>query len=299
MASRRATPELACSLAQLTRSAVASALVALCGVALLLAARRVAGAMQPPADGSLLVLVGAILALAGAVLRCGWFWPFEETRRDRYDHSILFLFRMSLARCDRYDRAILCAPTVPLVIIATTLTFSETPVWITLTMWFLVLGGEAVSLHLTPGVRISFHPQAAGRGETTVPPSSDQDLPIRVADVGASAVRAHDSELAELAPEVLQAFTRSQLPDGSDIMQGRLRGHFQPDQRSISLHLAFCPPLAAVPVLNVEQLEGPDVSVKQVQVLPYGARLDLRRKSNIQESSTVLLEVHAVAREDD
>jgi hypothetical protein len=57
---------------------------------------------------------------------------------------------------------------------------------------------------------------------------------------------------------------------------GEFRCCFQARERTQSLHVAFCPPLAGTPELHVEQLSGPEAQIRIVQNQPYGVRLDLR-----------------------
>ncbi len=64
-------------------------------------------------------------------------------------------------------------------------------------------------------------------------------------------------------------------------------------QRTGSLHVAFCPPFTATPELVVEQLEGPEARMKTAQLMPYGARLDLKLAAAAEEPTSVLLQFSA------
>ena len=66
-------------------------------------------------------------------------------------------------------------------------------------------------------------------------------------------------------------------------------------QRSASVHVAFCPPFARTPNATVEQIEGSRARVKTVQLLPYGARFDLKLAVPSQLAETLLLEFSAVS----
>jgi hypothetical protein len=72
-----------------------------------------------------------------------------------------------------------------------------------------------------------------------------------------------------------------------------------PGQRSANLHLAFCPPFARSPRISVQQREGPAARVKEGQLLPYGARLDLKLAQAAETATSLVLEilVHADATE--
>jgi hypothetical protein len=68
---------------------------------------------------------------------------------------------------------------------------------------------------------------------------------------------------------------------------------FAAGQRTGTIHVAFCPSLRVTPELAVEQMEGPEARIKTAQLLPYGARVDLKLASPAQESTTVLLQFTA------
>ena len=87
---------------------------------------------------------------------------------------------------------------------------------------------------------------------------------------------------------VTQQLTRSQAADGVEELSGWLRVEFVAGQRTGSLHVAFCPPFAATPELAVEQLDGPEARLKTAQLMPYGARLDLKLAAAAGEPTSVL-----------
>ena len=93
--------------------------------------------------------------------------------------------------------------------------------------------------------------------------------------------------------EVWQQLTHTRDGSGQGAFYGRLRGEFAAGQRSTSLHVAFCPPLETVPQVFAEQLEGPEVTIRTVQVLPYGIRFDVKRSSLGSSSETVVIEFYA------
>ncbi len=93
----------------------------------------------------------------------------------------------------------------------------------------------------------------------------------------------------------MQQLTRTRAADGSERLSGWLRAPFLAGQRTASVHVAFCPPFAAVPELSVEQVDGPPARVKTAQLLPQGARLDLKLASAAEEPHDVALEFSALA----
>ncbi|MDG2207124.1 MAG: hypothetical protein P8K78_04400 [Pirellulales bacterium] len=82
--------------------------------------------------------------------------------------------------------------------------------------------------------------------------------------------------VSDFPAEVLRRIERTRGPGGEDICWGQVRTTFQAGQRTAPIHIVFCPPFAVIPTLHFEQVEGPDASVKATQILPYGARLEVR-----------------------
>jgi hypothetical protein len=95
------------------------------------------------------------------------------------------------------------------------------------------------------------------------------------------------------AAEVIQQLTRSQAADGAEELSGWLRLPFAPGQRTGTVHVAFCPPLRVTPELAVEQVEGPEARIKTAQLLPYGARFDLKLAAAAEGPTAVLLQFTA------
>jgi len=105
-------------------------------------------------------------------------------------------------------------------------------------------------------------------------------------------------DIPEAVPpdEIVQQITRRRNNDGTEQVFGWIRAAFASGQRTGSVHLAFCPPLGAVPELEVEQTDGPESRIKTSQVLSYGARVDLKLAEPAEQPTTVLLQFLATAR---
>ena len=116
----------------------------------------------------------------------------------------------------------------------------------------------------------------------------------------------HEARLGDLGPTTAEHTENSIFPDhhrqqiihardehGEDVVYGRVRGEFAERQRSTSVHLAFCPPLDTIPELLVRQVEGPEITVKPAEVLPYGMKLDLTLKSMSRDPQTVVVQFFA------
>ena len=101
-----------------------------------------------------------------------------------------------------------------------------------------------------------------------------------------------------LAGHISQQLTRFTDPTGNESVHGLLRGTFAEGQRSLSLHVAFCPPFECTPDLQVDQLDGPTVQIKIAQLMPYGVRIDLRLQSYSRQTESAVIQMHACALED-
>lgn len=93
--------------------------------------------------------------------------------------------------------------------------------------------------------------------------------------------------------DIVQQLTRRHAADGMEELSGWLRVPVSPGQRTVSAHVAFCPPFCETPEVAVEQLDGPESRIKTGQRLPYGARIDLKLTSPAEEAATVLLQFSA------
>ncbi len=96
------------------------------------------------------------------------------------------------------------------------------------------------------------------------------------------------------AGDVIQQITRRRTIDGREALSGWIRVPLAPGQRSATVHVAFCPPLCA-PQMAVQQCEGPPARIRAVQVLPYGARLDVKLVQPSPAAVDLLLEFTARA----
>ena len=106
-------------------------------------------------------------------------------------------------------------------------------------------------------------------------------------------------EAADFPTEVLRRIERFKGPAGEDICAGQIRSEFLPGQRTSAMHLEFCPPFQRIPVLHVEQVDGPDATVKTTQILPYGARLEVRLNQSGAEHIETRIEFSAIVENDD
>ena len=95
--------------------------------------------------------------------------------------------------------------------------------------------------------------------------------------------------------QCLQQTTRLRTEAGEVIVRGTLIAEFEPRQRQQSIHVAFCPPFRCLPVVETATSTGPSAKVKLSQLLPHGARFDVRLTAPAAEATTVV--VHFAAAE--
>jgi len=108
--------------------------------------------------------------------------------------------------------------------------------------------------------------------------------------------RAEQDELEPKEPDadVLQQFTLRATAAGGQELSGWLRVSLRAGQRTGSSHLAFCPAFNRMPTVLAEPVSGPACQIKAAQILPYGARLDLKLDEPTKEDASILVWVFAV-----
>ena len=246
-------------------------------VALMMLARRVAGALVQPIDASGLLATGTTLAAGCALLRIWWRHSAPAGRLGWLDHFVLWL------------------PAVSVVLLAGSLSLPGSSLWALSVFWMMLVGEESASVLV--GLRGAGEGGLVGwvrpapeahRGETDPVTGSAGEAP--------APDRPGEAEPRLLPSNVSQQLTRAREEDDTEVLYGKLRAEFTPGQRLAILHVAFCPPLPTVPDLTAEQLDGPPVEIKRAQVQPYGARLDLRLRSPSRDRQGVLLEFYARAK---
>jgi hypothetical protein len=229
---------------------------------LVVAWRRLAGALVEPPDPPLLLAIGVAAAALAALYR----------------------------RARPAARPIIVHPSalLPLAVLATlgaALSFAATPLAARCSFWGLLILEEVCTLWPRGKTRLAATPSTGAKPAMAAAGA----LPG-----GAAAARAVELPLATApAREVVQQLSRSQAADGSELLSGFLRLGFAPLQRTASAHVAFCPPFKGVPRLEVRQSEGPAARVKTGQLLPYGVRLDLKLAAAADKPSAVLLQFTA------
>jgi hypothetical protein len=231
-------------------------------VALLVLARRWAGALENPLGPGALLGVGALTAAAAVAIRLGWLLAPAAIAAPRLDRAVMLAALLAVLALG----AGLCVPGtrgVAKLLLFAPLAIEEGWAW----AWYLVREGGRQPAATR---RTGWQP-VVSRGTGWQPVLRD-GLP---------------------AEDVVQQLTRSQAADGAESLSGWLRMPIAAGQRTGSVHVAFCPPLSATPEVLVEQIAGPEARVKTAQLLPYGVRLDLKLAAAAEEPTSVLLQFSA------
>jgi hypothetical protein len=98
---------------------------------------------------------------------------------------------------------------------------------------------------------------------------------------------------------VLQRVVRVRGEDGCETIHATLRAEFVAGQRQATLHFGFCPPLARLPVIEVETVDGPEAELKVGAAYCHGARVEVRLSEPAEESCSVLVEMVAAPQLED
>jgi hypothetical protein len=85
-----------------------------------------------------------------------------------------------------------------------------------------------------------------------------------------------------------QQFIRRRTAEGEEVLEGALRVQFVPGQRAATAHVSFCPPFERTPHIGFEQSDGPEARIRLEQVLPFGARFEIKRPMATTNASLAL-----------
>jgi len=278
--------DLSLPVSGLIRCVVLTTVVSIFLLAAVLLVRRLTGALTTPLDAETFLLTALLLAATAAVTRLAW--------------HLLPLGRRSIAA----SWIVWVLPSLALLAFVVALSLPGSPVGAQRAFWVILAVEEAISLwlvwrRLDAAKSVSAGPSAESVAETTAADARLQELTEgpeypAVASGGGREIRLDPPQQPSphiIPPNVSQQLTRAIGEDGCEVLYGLLRGHFAPGQRSLRLHVSFCPPFESVPEISIDKIEGPELTVRVGQVLPYGARLDLRLKSLNADPADVVLEL--------
>jgi hypothetical protein len=212
--------------------------------------RWVAGALVEPPAG--LSLLGAGLLAAGAAASARRLQACSSTRRL---HSLATWI-----------------PALALGLFGLAMTFPGSSVAAIGGFWTILVAEEvwAFTMHVRPAAKESwpFDSPSPRAEEPPVP----LPLPARSA-----------------ADQVVQHFERTQGTDGTEGISGWLRIPVAAGQRTVSAHVAFCPPFGRVPTWDPQQIEGPHARLRTTQLMAYGARIELKLDASPVEPAEIVV----------
>lgn len=100
-----------------------------------------------------------------------------------------------------------------------------------------------------------------------------------------------DAEEAEPGEQLVQQLTRRRADSGGELIHALVRAECPAGDRRVAVHLAFCPPLEAIPRLAAHVLDDRDAEATISLAATYGARIEIRLKQAAAIARPVLLEV--------
>ncbi len=249
-----------------------ASLALLCGLAmcaLLLAARRGTAAAQPLAP-ALLPIASIVLALVawsgralGAVARAAQTSAFERMSPLIATSASLLLMGLALGAAGR-------------------------PWWAALSYWTVIAleegwawrsylsGGDSFRLLRTRNRSRRWpEPRPLSQVAAPTPVSTGPDRPHRLT----------------------QEYSRASLGEGQEQIRGVLHLHVPEGARTAIAHVGFCPPFAERPRFEMRLASGPPCRLKVGQLLPQGARIEIKLHAPLAAAQTFSLEFTADGQE--
>jgi hypothetical protein len=92
------------------------------------------------------------------------------------------------------------------------------------------------------------------------------------------------------APTATQKLIYHRVTNGSLRVEGWLKAHFTPEQRTAIVHVAFCPAFDRAPNIEAELAEGPPAELRPTLVLPWGVRWEVKLDAPATEPTTAIFE---------
>ena len=244
---------------ELGRPASLMLLIGLATCGLLLLARRGASAAQP--------LTPALLPPAALALALLAFLARRLARTATPGPP-------TLAR-----RVLLPATTsASLLLVGLALGAAEPPWWAALTFWAIVALEESWA----------WGREAVVERNSLRSDSRQNSLP----SVESPATLASQQAEAE-RQRITQEYMRASLGDGRELVRGTLHLVVADGARTATAHVAFCPPFAERPKFDVRLTAGPPCRVKLGQLLPQGARIEIKLHAPVAVSERLSLEFTA------
>lgn len=242
----------------------------LCGLAMcavLLVARRAASAAQPLAP-ALLPLTALVLALIA--------WSSRALS--------------AIAKTSNTSRLSQAAPltvtSASLLMLGLALGAGGRPWWAALAYWMIVALEEAWAWR---SYRLTRHPFRGSPAPNRSRGLSEPRLSPPLAPP-APPVTGHSWNPPH---RLTQEYARASLGDGREQIRGNLHLHVPQGARTAIAHVGFCPPFAERPQFEMRLTSGPPCRLKVGQLLPQGARIEIKLHAPPTAPQTLSLEFTA------
>ncbi len=229
--------------------------------AIVLVARRLAGALLTPLPGTALVVVA--LACCAAALAS--------------------VFLRSSAPSKGAAAAFPLQPwwlSVSLPLIAGSLSLPGSSLAGLAVMWLAIVGTEFVLWKSPPPwsarTRLAVLPEAA-LSPLTRPPASNEN---------------ESSDEDGLEPDSIQTLKYQRI-DGTTAVDGWLRVDFAAGQRTALAHVAFCPAFLQTPTIDAELQDGPACEIRSALVIPWGVKWEVKLDQAAVEPASVVFAFRA------
>jgi hypothetical protein len=271
---------------------LAGVMATVCGAVLLL--RRLAGAIEaPPGPEAVLATCGAGLLLV-AIGDLAW-----RPSAARASNSAMSWLPAVLARLG----LLMAVAAVGLPLRLAPAVDALTTIAVLLVSLVAVARGPVAGLISTRLVRRRPAktngrldvPTAVGSPQTTVPVIAPAltTAPDQIQGHAQDHILEWDTP-SPLAGSLLQRFERIALPEGFECVRGRLCVVVPEGSRSGYAHVGFCPPLAAMPTVDVTtDYDGVEAVVSAAEVLPWGVRVECRLDEPAEETIEIPVDILA------
>lgn len=273
---------------ELFTALLVSSLCAFVLVAGILLVRRVAGAFAHPLGGMPLLALTACGLLLASGWRIGWMAKGRAHGISMREIMQRQFWAASVPAGGKGEFALvpLAIPGILLFVLLCVLHLPGTPSWGLMLAWLAFLVCETGWWWLAYlGTKRPLTARGAG-------------APSRAANRAEAAVISVDEmEIEEDAlPEaVFQQITRSREGDIERIAV-ILRVTFAAGQRVAVQHVAFCPPLANIPDVALEVMDGPSATLTLTALQTYGLRLEARLDEPPDEPCVAVVEIIGAAK---
>ena len=210
-------------------------------IGLLVAGRRLLGALTTELPPSTMMLTALIAATVVACARIAWRRNFPLESQDELSPA---------------DRVLGWTSSAALALLAVGCCYpaNRTADWL---IWLPVLIADQF-----------WRQNFFDAGEPWAPSSDKEDELQTSPTLTITESPGHDN--------IVQQLYRLQDEHGLEVIYGTVRANFVTGQRTAVVHIGFCPPLTYLPEIEAEALPGSLAETKVVQALAHGARLDVR-----------------------